>query len=69
MEKFELADGESISTIIENCLEENPTACRKNLGETKRMRHWSRGHNSLFEQVDILIHFNHSTSETQFESY
>jgi hypothetical protein len=44
MEKFELADGESISTIIENCLEENPTACRKNLGETKRMRHWSRGH-------------------------
>ena len=25
-------------------MEENPTTCRKNLGETKRMQHWSCGH-------------------------
>jgi hypothetical protein len=44
MEKFEFSNKESIVNILDNCHEENPTQCRKNLGETKRLRHWSRGH-------------------------
>jgi hypothetical protein len=44
MDKFAFNNKESMSNILENCLEDNPTACRKNLGEQKRMRHWSLGH-------------------------
>jgi len=42
MEKFEFSN--KVTDILENCLEDNPTVCRKNLGDQKRMRHWSRGH-------------------------
>jgi len=42
MEKFEFSN--KVTDILENCLEDNPTVCRKNLGDQKLMRHWSRGH-------------------------
>ena len=44
MGKFELAEKDSLQSILYDCEEEAPTACRKNLGEQKKMRRWSRGH-------------------------
>lgn len=35
---------DTINAILGDCHEDNPSTCHKNLGEQKRLRHWSRGH-------------------------